>query len=320
MDTPILGIHHVTAMVADPQQNIDFYTGVLGLRLVKQTVNFDDPYTYHLYYGDELGRPGTIVTFFPWVGIRPGSRGTGLVSALAFAVPAAALDYWAARLADHGVRASEPELRFGAQVLSFYDPAGLLLEIVAQPGVEDCPAWQGGPVPAEYALRGLAGVTLTLQTATPTATLLTERLGFRHSATAGNRTRYLISDGTTETAVDILARPDVPFGIMGSGSVHHIAWRVADAAGQLAWREHLTRHGLEVTPVRDRQYFHSIYFREPGGTLFEIATDTPGFAIDETPEQLGTMLKLPPWLESQRTAIQERLPALTLPTLAPKGV
>ncbi len=311
MDTPILGIHHVTAIVAEPQENIDFYTGVLGLRLVKQTVNFDDPYTYHLYYGDELGRPGTIITFFPWVGIRPGSRGTGLISAMAFAAPMSALDYWATRLADHGIRSGGPELRFGEQMLSFYDPSGLLLEIVAQSDAEARPTWQDGPVPAEYALRGLGGITLTLQTAGLTATLLTELLDFRHSATEGNRTRYMISDGTTETVVDIQARPDLPFGMMGSGSVHHIAWRVADDAGQLVWREHLTRHGLEVTPVRDRQYFHSIYFREPGGVLFEIATDQPGFATDETPERLGQHLMLPPWLESRRREIEQRLPPIT---------
>lgn len=307
MDTPILGIHHVTAIVDDPQENVDFYTEVLGLRLVKQTVNFDDPYTYHFYYGDDLGRPGTIITFFPWVGIRHGSRGAGLVSAIAFTVPEGALDYWAERLTRYGIRSGGPELRFGEPVLSFYDPSGLLLELVAQRDAESRPGWRDGPVPTEFAIRGFAGVTLTLNNAGPTATLLTGVMGLRQGATEGNRSRFLMSDGTVETAVDIVNRPDVPFGMMGSGSVHHVAWRVADDAQQLAWRDTLTRSGLDVTPVQDRQYFHSIYFREPGGVLFELATDQPGFATDESPAELGQRLMLPPWLESRRAEIEQRL-------------
>lgn len=312
MDMRILGIHHMTAIVDDPQVNVDFYTNVLGLRLVKQTVNFDDPYTYHLYYGDELGRPGTIVTFFPWPGMRHGSRGTGQVSATTFAVPTGAMDYWTQRLTEFGLRYGGPEERFGQQVLSFYDPSGLLLELVAQPDAAARPAWRGGLVPVEYAIRGMAGVTLMLAQIDPTAQLLT-LMGFRQGAAEDNRTRFTISDGTVEAFADIVSRPDVPFGQIAVGSVHHIAWRVADDAQQQAWREELMRHGFEVTPMRDRQYFHSIYFREPSGVLFELATDAPGFATDESPKHLGQCLMLPPWLEAMRSEIEGRLQPLTMP-------
>ncbi len=314
MHSPILGIHHMTAIVNDPQANIDFYTGTLGLRLVKQTVNFDDPFTYHLYYGDDLGRPGTIVTFFPWAGMRPGNRGTGQVSATAFAVPEHALDYWADRLASQEVRFGGPDQRLGEQFIALYDPSGLLLELVERPGVEALPAWQSGPVPAEYAIRGMAGVTLDVAQHDPTATLLTEVMGFRHVAAQGNRTRYALTDGTVETTIDIVHRPDVPFGMIGSGSVHHIAWRVAGDEAQLFWRDTLSRYGIDVTPVRDRQYFRSIYFHEPGGILFEIATDPPGFSIDEAPEHLGERLMLPHWLEPMRNQISERLEPLIVPS------
>jgi glyoxalase family protein len=318
--TPLTGIHHVTAMVDDPQQNVDFYAEVLGLRLIKQTVNFDDPSTYHLYFGDETGRPGTILTFFPWSFLPRGVRGSGEISAFALAIPAGAAAYWAERLTSLGIPFADPAPRFGQPVIRFEDPAGLSLELVEQPGVEQQPVWQGGGVPAEYAIRQVAAITITVARPEPTAALLTEVLGFRQVGSEGDRTRYATGDDVSGALVDVVSRSDLPRVRMGAGSVHHIAWRVADDTQQQAWQHHLLAHNVNVTPVRDRQYFHSIYFREPGGTLFEIATDTPGFAIDETPEHLGTMLKLPPWLESQRTAIQERLPALTLPTLAPKGV
>lgn len=314
MNTRILGLHHMTAIVADPQENIDFYTRVLGLRLVKQTVNFDDPYTYHLYYGDELGRPGTIVTFFPWAGMQRGSRGTGQVSATTFAVPEGALGYWEQRLTEHGVRYGGPEQRFGEPVLSFYDPAGLLLELVEQRSAAMREAWHGGSVPAEYAIRGMAGVTLTLARLEPTAHLLTDLMGFRQGTADGDRTRFTIGDGAVEVFADVVTRPDTPFGQIAVGSVHHIAWRVADDDQQQAWREELVRNGFDVTPVRDRKYFHSIYFREPGGVLFEIATDTPGFAVDEPPAQLGQNLMLPPWLEPMRSQITGRLQPLTVPS------
>ncbi len=313
MKTPLTGIHHVTAMSSDPQQTVDFYADVLGLRLIKQTINFDDPSTYHLYFGDESGRPGTILTFFPWLHIRRGREGSGQVSAITFAVPAGALPYWTARLDSYGLRFSDPAPRFEQQVVQFYDPSGLLLELETQPDVASKPYWHGGEVPAEAAIREIAGITITVARRELTAALLTEVLGFRQLASEDTRTRYATADGGSSTLVDLLHRPDLPYGMLGAGSVHHVAWRVPDDAQQAAWREALTDAGVAVTPVRDRQYFHSIYFQEPGGVLFEIATDTPGFTLDEPLDALGSSLKLPPWLEPQRGSIERNLPPIQVP-------
>jgi glyoxalase family protein len=316
VSTPIRGIHHVTAIVEEPQDNIDFYTQILGLRLVKQTVNFDDPYTYHLYYGDEEGKPGTIVTFFPWPTGRHGSRGSGQISAVAFAVPAGALHFWQEHLAAAGVRFGGPEERAGASVLSLYDPAGLLLELVEQPGAPSGAAVSGSVVPREAAIQRLFGISLTLGQVEPTAAFLTERLGFRSVPGQAGQPRFAIGDGADTAVVELIAQPDVPRGQIAAGSVHHVAWRTADDAGLLSWQADLRDHGANVTPVRDRQYFHSIYFREPGGVLFEIATDPPGFTIDERPGELGTHLKLPPWLEPQRFDIEAHLPPIEVPAHA----
>ncbi len=312
----LLGIHHVTAIVDDPQENIDFYTNVLGLRLIKQTVNFDDPYTYHLYYGDDQGQPGTIITFFPWPAGRHGSRGVGQISAIAFAVPTGALGFWQARLAANDFRVGGPEQRFGTAVLSLYDPSGLLLELVEQPS-RDRGAVSGSDVPHEAAIQGLLGVTLTVEQVAPTAAFLTNRLGFRPIAGAANQARYAIGEDADIAFVDLISRPDVPRGQIAAGSVHHVAWRVADDATILQWQQELTRQEAGVTEIRDRQYFRSIYFREPGGVLFEIATDTPGFAIDEPAAELGTHLMLPPWLEPQRSDIERRLPPINVPGAQP---
>jgi catechol 2,3-dioxygenase-like lactoylglutathione lyase family enzyme len=316
MSLRILGLHHVTAIVGDPQENVDFYAGLLGLRLVKTTVNFDDPHTYHLYFGDELGRPGTLITFFPWPAGRQGARGTGQVGAFAFAIPAAALGYWQERLGAAGLRFGGPEQRFGMQTLSFYDPAGLLVELIAQPDAELRDGWVGGPIPAEYAIRGLAGVTLAVRQHEPTAALLTGTLGFRHIGSAGEYERYEIGAGEARTLVDMVSRPDVPRGRFGVGTVHHVAWRVADDQTELDWRQALIDGGYEVTPVRDRKYFHSIYFNEPGGVIFELATDAPGFGVDEPRAELGTHLMLPDWLEERRAEIVAALPPIQLPTAA----
>lgn len=310
MNPQILGIHHVTAIVEDAQQNVDFYRGVLGLRLVKQTVNYDDPYTYHFYYGNDAGRPGTIVTFFPWPEGRRGSRGTGEISALSFSVAAGALSQWAEHFDRLGLRHSDPSERLGERVLSLYDPAGLLLELVEQPQADALPLPSASPLPVTQAIRGLAGVTLTVADTTPTAALLTETLGFRATGSQGNRSRLVLDDG--KATVDLIGRPDVPRGRIAAGSVHHVAWRVADDASQLAWRELLEQRGLNVTPVRDRTYFRSIYFGEPGGVIFEIATDGPGFAVDEAPEALGKQLQLPGWLEPQRANIVRHLPPVSV--------
>ena len=304
------GIHHITAIVDDPQDNLRFYREVLGLRLVKRTVNFDDPYTYHLYYGDEAGTPGTIVTFFPWPGGRRGSRGTGQLSGFALAVPAGALEYWAGRLDEYGLGRSAIGERFGERSLELYDPAGLLLELVETEVGATGEARERGPVPAQHAIRGAAGVTLTIADAAPTSALLTETLGFVAEGEQGERARYRVGAGRSSARLDIIARPGVARGQVAAGSIHHVAWRVRDDAEELAWRDLLLGAGRSVTPVRDRNYFRSIYFQEPGGAIFEIATDGPGFAADEPAESLGEALKLPAWLEERRANIERHLPPL----------
>lgn len=310
----ILGIHHVTAIAGDPQANVDFYTKVLGLRLVKRTVNFDDPGTYHLYYADELGRPGTILTFFPWPGAPRGRRGTGQLTVISFSVPARSLDHWVDRLTSHDVEIEEMGERFGAQTLAFLDPDGLLLELVAGDRDERKP-WERGPVPIEHAIRGFHSVTLTESGYEATADLLTDGMGFRAVAEERDRFRFAAGDGAPGALVDLVVAPDAPPGLVAAGTVHHVAWRAAGDEEQRAWRRRLAERGLNVTPVLDRQYFRSIYYREPGGVLFEIATDPPGFTADEPPERLGCELKLPPWLERHRSRIEGVLPHLRWPAV-----
>ena len=313
MDKTIPGIHHLTAIASDPQRNLDFYTHTLGLRLVKLTVNFDDPGTYHFYFGDELGHPGTILTFFPWPSAPRGVLGVGQVSTIGFAIPQGALSYWSERLQSAGVSVEGPLARFDEQALAFTDPDGLRLELVEQPGAELRDGWADGPVPVEYAIRGFFGVTLLEADHGETETLLTETFGFRPAGQEDNRFRYEAGAGAARARVDVLEEPETLRGRIAAGSVHHIAWRTLDDEQQLAWRQTLVDLGLQVTPVKDRQYFHSIYFHEPGGILFEIATDPPGFSTDETPEQLGRHLKLPPWFEPQRAQLERILPKLRLP-------
>lgn len=313
MSNRLPGIHHVTAIAADPQRNLDFYTGLLGLRLVKLTVNFDDPGSYHLYYGDELGHPGTVLTFFSWPGAPRGRRGSGQTISTAFSVPEGALAYWVERLGSRGIPLEGPISRFGDEVLLFQDPDGLSLEMVAHAGVGAGSPWQEGPVPPGQAIRGLHGVTLAEAELEPTATLLAETLGFSLVGREGNRYRYQAGVPGEGQMVDLLHLPEEPAGQIFAGTVHHVAWRVPDDRGQQAWRQRIGAAGLKVTAVQDRQYFRSIYFREPGGVLFEIATDPPGFTLDESRESLGGSLRLPPWLEPQRESIQGVLPRLRLP-------
>ena len=307
---PIQGLHHITAAASDPQQNVDFYEQVLGQRLVKTTVNFDDPGTYHLYYGDEVGTPGTILTFFPWPHMGRGRRGNGEAAAVAYAMPAASMGYWAERLETLGVAERHVETRFGEEVLRFEDPDGLPLELVATEDPSTVRPWAGGPVPERHALRGFHSATLWLGAVAPTAALLTDQLGYTFVGQEGERSRYRAASAGRALYVDLVHRPDEPRGRFGAGSVHHIAFRTVDDAEQLAYRQVLQEAGQQVTPVRDRQYFHSIYFREPGGVLFEVATDAPGFTYDEPVEALGQALKLPPWLEARRDQIEQRLPRL----------
>ena len=310
MRKPIAGLHHVTAMAGNPQRNVDFYTGVLGLRLVKKTVNFDDPGTYHLYYGDEVGHPGTILTFFPWPLARRGVQGAGQATVTSFAVPAGSLGYWTARLARLGVAFDSPRRRFDDEVLTVLDPDGLRLELVARAGDPRAP-WAGGPVPAEHAVRGFDGVTLTEWNLDVTAEVLAGTLGFERVGEEGDRVRFAAAASDEGgTRVDVLAAPAAVRGHVSAGTVHHVAFRAADEADQLAWREAVADSGLYVTPVLDRQYFRSIYFREPGGVLFEIATDPPGFTRDETVAELGTALKLPDWLEPSRERIEAARPPI----------
>jgi glyoxalase family protein len=310
---PIAGLHHVTAIVDDPQENVDFYTNVLGLRLVKRTVNFEDPTGYHLYYGDDAGRPGTIVTFFPWPGGRRGSRGSGQISAMSFAVPAGALSFWRRQLDALGWRYGGPDPRDGGAALAFYDPAGLLVELVERPGERRGSASPRAEVPAAAAIVGLHGVTLTLAEAEPTAALLAGQLGFRPAPAEHAPQRYAIGAGEETAFVTLEARPGLPRGQVAAGSIHHVAWRVPDERALVAWRAELERGGAEATPVRDRRYFRSVYFREPGGALFELATDLPGFTVDEPAELLGAALQLPPWLEPRRDEIARRLPPVAFP-------
>ena len=278
------GIHHVTALAGDPQRNLDFYTGVLGLRLVKLTVNFDDPGTYHLYYGNHEGTPGTIMTFFPWPAASRGSVGAGQVSEVSFAVPHGSTDHWARKLQ------KVPEADGS---LLFADPDGLPLRL--EPSAAE----------AGHAIQRFAGVTLQERQAPSTADLLTTAMGFE----ANGDNLFRSANDVVLLAEDAYAKP----GRMGAGTVHHVAFRAETEERQLEWQQLLKKRGLHVTEVLDREYFHSIYFREPGGVLFEIATDPPGFAVDELPAELGTHLKLPPWLEPRRAEIEGKLPKLRLP-------
>ena len=308
-----LGVHHVTAVASDPQRNVDFYLSVLGLRLVKQTVNFDAPDTYHLYYGNEEGTPGTVLTFFPWPGSPRGRHGAGQATATSFSVPPESIGWWRDRLGRAGVEVAPVERRFEEEGLVFADPDGLLLELVAHDGGDDRPPWQSGPVPAEHAIRGFHSVAFLESGYEATAALLTETLGFHLGGEVGNRFRFAVGDGGPGQVVDLLDQPAAPRGLVAAGTVHHVAWRAPDDATQQAWRAEIVDTGVNVTPVIDRNYFHSIYFREPGGVLLEIATDPPGFTIDEPLLELGRRLRLPPWMEPSRADIERSLPPLKVP-------
>jgi glyoxalase family protein len=311
MQQPISGIHHVTAIASDPQRNLDFYTDVLGLRLVKRTVNFDDPGSYHFYFADELGTPGTILTFFAWPGAARGRSGAGQVTVTSFSVPEQSLSFWEKRLLDAGLPAEKTGKRLGEEVLTFADPDGLKLELVAGSIKNKGRSWAKAPVPLDHAIRGFHSVTLCEQGYEHTARTL-ETMGFHKVAEEGNRFRFEVGAGGAGTRADVLCASEAPHGRVAVGTVHHVAWRVPDDDSQRLWRAHLVDSDLDVTPVIDRCYFHSIYFREPGGVLFELATDPPGFAIDESRDSLGEALKLPPWLERYRSQIEQSLPRIEL--------
>ncbi|HEU0273974.1 MAG TPA: ring-cleaving dioxygenase [Candidatus Udaeobacter sp.] len=314
MEKKIAGLHHVTAIASDPQRNLDFYVGLLGLRFVKRTINFDDPGTYHFYFGDRSGTPGTILTFFPWPGVRRGIRGAGQVEATAFSISPDSIDYWLERLKQQHVAAERTAPRLGEEVIRFTDPDGLLLELIGSNSPAGVEAWPESPIPPQHALHGFHSVSAALEGYEKTARLLTDTFGYRLIEESGNRFRFGSSDDSAPgRIIDLLCLPDSGAGRVAAGSVHHIAFRAHDEQDQIRWREKLVDLGYNVTPVIDRIYFHSIYFREPGGVLFEIATEPPGFTLDETIDELGTSLRLPPWMESARPQIQEILPAIHVP-------
>jgi glyoxalase family protein len=309
------GIHHVTAIAGNADRNLEFYTRVLGLRFVKRTVNFDDPGTYHLYYGDEAGHPGTILTFFPWEHAGPGRAGVGLAQTTAFAVPARSIAYWTQRLVETGTSHEAPTRRFGEPLLALTDPDGMSLALVGIAGLEAEPAWTRGEIPAEHAIRGFHGVTLMLDEAGRTGAVLTDVLGFAEAGREGGHVRYR-SGGAPGGVIDIREAKGFLPGRMGRGSVHHIAFRAAGDAEQAAMAQRLSQHHrLEPTGQKDRKYFRSVYFFEPGGILFEIATDDPGFTVDEPLATLGAELQLPAFLKPARGDIEAALPPL--PSLEP---
>ncbi|WP_144606775.1 ring-cleaving dioxygenase [Algoriphagus algorifonticola] len=306
----IKGIHHITAIAGNPQANIDFYTGILGLRLVKKTINFDAPDVYHFYFGDELGHPGTVFTTFPFAGARKGIKGTGELTYTAFSIASNSLAYWRERLGKYGIAISDTLTRFGHELIRFEDHDGMGIELIANDR-DDRPGWSYGAIPQEHSIKGFYGATLLLRAKELTAKLLTEHMNYRLIGEEGNRYRYG-TEGKPGDIVDIVVEPNGNRGMQSAGTVHHIAFRTENTSTQSEIQQILLKHGYQVTEVKDRNYFKSIYFREPGGVLFEIATDEPGFAIDEEEAHLGELLKLPDWAEPSRDRIEKSLAPVSL--------
>lgn len=306
----VTGLHHITAIASDVRRNLQFYTQVLGLRFVKKSVNQDDTGTYHLYYGNYTGAPGTALTFFPWAGLPRGRPGRGQAYATGFSIPSGSLPFWQDRLTKLKVTTYPVEARFEEQVLPFEDPDGLRLELVATAESDPREPFAAADIPVAHAIRGFHSSTLALDDGRATSVLLTGPMGYRLAVSVGNRSRFTAGPGGPGTYVDVLTNPAIPRGRNGAGTVHHVAFRVPDDATQAAARGRLVQHGLMVSPVIDRGYFKSIYYREPAGVLFEIATDRPGFAIDEPVESLGTKLSLPSHLEPHRAEIEAALPPI----------
>jgi len=305
------GIHHITAIAGPARRNLDFYTRILGLRLVKKTVNFDDPGTYHLYYGDEAGRPGAILTFFPWEHVAPGQLGVDETQETVFRVPEDSIGYWMQRLTENRIAHEPPHIRFGETVLAFRDVDGTRLALVAVPGIEWEPAWSTGEIPAEHAIRGFHSASLLVSNAIPTGAILTDIFGFTEIAREGSRIRYKAGDTALGGIIDLNVAGGLQRGRPGAGTVHHIAFRAASDEVQAEMVKKLLRnHDIRATEQKDRDYFRAVYFREPNGILFEIATDGPGFAIDEPASSLGQALKLPRFLEAKRGRIEPLLPKI----------
>jgi glyoxalase family protein len=315
----IPGIHHVTCITADVQKCTDFYVGVLGLRFIKKSINQDMPDTYHIYFGDYLGTPGTAMTFFGWPTWPKQRAGSGQITTVSFAVPEGSLDFWTNRLRELNVPARR-SVRFDTDVIVLQDADGIELELVPRAVDDRWVPWPDSPLEADHAIRGFHSVTMTLSETAATFDLLTATMGFRRVGKQGNRTRFQTGEGGAHSIVDVVEAPEGPVGEESTGSVHHVAWRTADPESQIEWRKRLLEAGRNVTPVIDRWYFKSIYYREPGGVLFEIATDGPGFTVDEDPENLGTTLSLPPWFQVRRDRLDEILPPIVVPTTATTGV
>jgi glyoxalase family protein len=307
----ILGLHHVTATVDQAQPDLDFCLDLLGLRLVKKTVNFDNHSVFHFYYGNETGAPGTIWTTFPYhgMGVRAGAKGAGQVVTTSFSVPAASLDLWIDRLQQAHVPVGDDAERFGERVIRFPDPSGLVFELIGSDR-DSRVAWTGGTRGADSAIRGLHSVTMTVRSPERTFALMTEVLGYRIVGTSGARTRLAAGADAPGHLIDVVADPQAPAAVNGIGTVHHVAMAIGTDEEQVRLRDDLWNRGVQVTDVRDRCYFHSIYFREPGGVLFEVATVQPGFTIDEPLIDLGRGLKLPPWEEPHRPTIEATLPRI----------
>lgn len=312
MDSRILGLHHITAIAGDAQRNYDFYTKTLGLRMVKKTVNFDDPQTYHFYFGDEVGSPGTILTFFPWKNVRQGKNGAGMATEIGYAVPTGSLEFWKKRFESLNVAHGVIEERFDEKLLPFQDPDGLWLSLIETKNPDSRKGWETNDIKADVALKGFHTVTLTLNNIKATASVLTEIFGYRQVEQDGNIYRYQTDTVENAALVDLLESPGAQRGLNAGGTNHHVAFRVENEDILMAFREKILASGLHITEKINRDYFFSLYFREPGGVLFEIATDNPGFATDETVDELGTSLRLPNQYESMRAEIEKGLPELNL--------
>lgn len=310
MGNSILGLHHITAIAGDPQRNYDFYTKTLGLRMVKKTVNFDDPQTYHFYFGDKVGNPGTILTFFPWPGARTGQDGAGMATEIGFSVPKGSLEFWRERLEKKNVRHSEITEKFGESQLPFLDPDGLKLSLIEAAHRDERNGYESREINSDKAIKGFHNVTLTLNFMEETAGVLTEIFGYKKIKTEGSFHRYGTDAVENAALVDLFILPDAYRGITAAGTNHHVAFRVKDEETLMQMRGKVQQHGLQITEKINRDYFYSLYFREPGGVLFEIATDNPGFATDETVEELGTSLQLPERYKNLRDQIEKALPEI----------
>lgn len=318
MPAGLPGIHHVTAITGDVQRCVDFYVSTLGLRFVKKSINQDVPDTYHIYFGDYLGTPATAMTFFGWPEWPARRTGSGQVTTVSFAVPHGSLDYWDDRLRKLRVEHDRTS-HFGTESLVLRDPDGIELELAGKASDERWVPWPDSPVGIDHAIRGFHSVTITVAEASASVELLSKTLGFQQRSKEGNRMRFETGAGGPHAIIDVVESPEGPVGEESIGTVHHVAWRTSDDSTQAAWRKALVEAGRNVTPVIDRWYFKSIYFREPGGVLYEIATDVPGFTVDETPEKLGTSLSLPPWFQVRRDRLDETLTPIVVPTTATTG-